>query len=529
MNKLKSSLLGVVAAIVSFTGYALIAGDSINALNPSARDCDNNSIIYCGAITPDELAVKYAANKTGDLPALYNHYGISAGMINGRTQKQGYVTKAGDVYYGGKVVARKAISVGRQYSSGSWAVNINGHTYYERYTGTNYAAGVDAIAVHIWFDANGKFVAAVMYSCGNALVATPVEVPVATCNSLTVDTINRTTFRLTGSASASGGATISAIHYYAYGPAGNTIAGVPGATGQSTSTVTMTLSTPGTYKLQAIALTSLGNVSSDACTKSVTATVEPCAVPGKENLPKDSPLCIEDKPKISIEKTVNGSKTAVVEVGETFTYEIKVTNTGNVVLKNAVVTDKAPKEVTLLSASKGTVKDNNWTYTITELKVGESMSFTLTAKYAKYASGTHKNTVCVDTPTVPGSPDDCDDATTTTKENITVCDTSTNKIITIDRSDYDESHMTTDITKCGDIYVCVIATKEKKTLPKNHYDETKHTTDMSKCEAPTPNPKADEPVELPHTGLADVLSGGVGLSSIIGAATYYASSRRAIR
>ena len=525
MNKVKALVISVIAAVVSFAGYAYVAGDTIQALNPSARDCTTNSIIYCGAITPDELVTKYAANKTGDLPALYSHYGISAAMINGKTQKQGYVTRTGDVYYNGKIVARKAISVGREYRANSWTLSVGGNTYYERYAGTNYAATTDAIATHLWFDANGKFIGGIMYSCGNPVRATPEEVPVAVCESLVVDKISRTKFRLTGKAVASGGATISAIHYYVYDAAGTPVASVPGPDGQATSSVEVTISTPGTYKVQAIALTSLGNKTSDACTRMVTVDPEPCTVPGKENLPKDSPLCVEDKPSVKVEKTVNGKELATVKVGESFTYEITVTNTGNVVLKDVAVSDTAPAGISFLTADSGTLQNSTWTHTIAELKTGESKTFTLTAKYNEYRGGTHTNTVCVDTPTVPGKPDDCDDASTNTKEDITVCDTKTNQISTIERSQLDSSHMTTDQTKCGDIKVCVLADKTEKTIPKNQYNTSLHTTDMSKCA----NPKVDPPIELPHTGIADVLSGGIGVSSLIGATTYYVASRRAIR
>jgi uncharacterized repeat protein (TIGR01451 family) len=524
-NKMKLVVLGLVAAAASFVGYAYLAGDVTHALTPSARDCDNNSIVYCGVISPDELVTKYAANKTGDLRALYGDYGISAAMINGRSQKQGYVTRSGDVYYNGKIVARKAISVGREYRAGSWTLRLDGRTYYEHYTGAHYATGVDAIASHIWFDSNGKFVAAIMYSCGNPVRATPEPVPVAVCESLVVDRISRTTFRLTGKAVATGGASITAIHYYAYDAAGKIIASVPGAKGRAVSTVQMTIAVPGTYRLQAIALTTLGHKTSSGCARTVTVTPEPCDVPGKEHLPMSSPLCFKDKPSIRIEKTVNDAKSTAIKVGERFTYKIVVTNTGNVALKNVVVTDRAPSQVALLHASKGTIRGSQWSTTVPELKVAASTSYTLTARYNVYTAGAHKNTVCVDTPTIAGKPDDCDEATTRTTQDMTVCDTTTNRIVIIDRSKYDTSRMTTDTTKCGNMHVCELSTKDTLTIQKNKYDESKYTIDLAVCT----DPKADPPAELPHTGIAGVLGAGIGVSSLIGATTYYVASRRAIR
>src|SRR5690606_6500315 len=159
---------------------------------------------------------------------------------------------------------------------------------------------------------------------------------------------------------------------------------------------------------------------------------------------------VEEKeaPSISIEKTVNGKEHVKVPVGTEFTYEITVRNTGNVTLKDAVVTDNAPSQATLVSASAGKIDGNKWPYTIPELKAGESKSFTIKAVYKKYAEGVHKNNVCVDTPTVPGGPDDCDDATTETDEPIEVCDLTDNTIKTIERSEFDEKTMTTDLSQC---------------------------------------------------------------------------------
>ena len=162
-------------------------------------------------------------------------------------------------------------------------------------------------------------------------------------------------------------------------------------------------------------------------------------------------------------------------------------------LRNAVVTDNAPSQVKLLSADQGKINGNTWTYTIPTLAAGESKSFAIKAKYTAYFAGTHVNKVCVDTPTIPGSPDDCDEASTHTfeKEKIKVCDTTDNTIKVIEKEEFDESTMTTDLSKC-------------------------ETTPV------TP----ETPAELPHTGIAESVTGFVGLGSIAGAGYAFYASRR---
>lgn len=225
--------------------------------------------------------------------------------------------------------------------------------------------------------------------------------------------------------------------------------------------------------------------------KSTSATSAGCAVKITVETPPTP-----DVPSIDITKTVNNVKDTEVAVNEEFEYEIVVKNTGKVVLKNAVVTDNAPSQVKLLSADQGKINGNTWTYTIPTLAAGESKSFAIKAKYTAYVAGTHVNKVCVDTPTIPGSPDDCDEASTHTfeKEKIKVCDTTDNTIKVIEKEEFDESTMTTDLSKCQ-------STPETPETP-------------------------ETPTELPHTGIADGLTGFLGLGSIAGAGYAFYASRR---
>ena len=175
----------------------------------------------------------------------------------------------------------------------------------------------------------------------------------------------------------------------------------------------------------------------------------------------------EEKPSILIKKTVNNQKNAKIEANTDFNYEITVSNNGNVDLKDVIVTDRAPANITFVSADSGEIKDNTLTLKINSLKVGESK--TITIKSQATATGiTTVNTACVDTPTIPGDNDGCDSA--------------------------------------------------KVEVPKKQTPPT-----------PTPNnPTPNIPTELPQTG-ANSLSAILGLTSMVTAFGYYFASRKAAR
>lgn len=151
-----------------------------------AGDCDNNAIIKCGFTSQSQMKSLYKANATHDLDDLYKHYGISADMIN-KGGKDGYVTKTGDVVVDGKVIATGARSVGREYMEGSTSFTAGGTKFYERATSVSFRT--DKIKAVVFTDQYGKFQAAILYDCANAVKATPKPVPVYQCTGLAVTAI----------------------------------------------------------------------------------------------------------------------------------------------------------------------------------------------------------------------------------------------------------------------------------------------------------------------------------------------------
>ena len=206
VKKVYLSLAGLAAIMAGYLLVNIMGGTSDASL---PRDCNSNSIIYCGGITPSELADRYTANKPGDLPAIYNSYGLSSYDMThaGTVAKMGEVHKDGTVTVNGQLVATDAMSIGRDKFAGHLTpVVINGHTYYTGYPRDTF--GIEAIVAYVFFDSNGNFRAAVLTSCGNPVRAHPIPKPVYSCDSLTADKISQDVRHFTVAATANNGASI---------------------------------------------------------------------------------------------------------------------------------------------------------------------------------------------------------------------------------------------------------------------------------------------------------------------------------
>lgn len=410
-------------------------------------------------------------------------------------------------------------------------------------------------------------------------VTPPEEQPVAKCKSLTVETLeDNAKFRFDGVAEVSGGATISGYEFTVR--RGNTV--VDTVTVNSTATTASTdytQTTPGTYDVQLVVKTSVGDKNGPQC---------------KGQFVVEQP---EEHPGVKVTKLVEGVKYKRVGVNVEFEYQIAVTNTGDVDLENVKVTDTPEAGVTLLSGSAGTVANNTWTYTIPSLTVGETENFTLIGKVPVEVAGRITNTVCVDAPEVPGNPDDCDTADVEVKkvyvcdpetgeiikvdeseadnylpvnspecQDITVCNLETKEVVTIKKSEFnanpsmysadlsdcdeedkvyvcdpatgeiiqvDESdadgYLPANSDECKEITVCNTQTGEIITIKKSDFDSSVHSSTLADCEETpeTPNTPQQPPVtELPTTGAADVAMQVIGATSLAGAGAYYLLSRR---
>lgn len=236
-------------------------------------ECDDNAVVRCGIYSTDDLKKKY----TGDVKAVYNHMGITDGMINGTsaTIKNGTVLKNGDVVVDGKVIATGAVTVGRHNIGNSTQFTAGGSTFYQRPTTVSFVTR-DVFEAYVFVDNDGKFLGAVLKPCGNPVTAKPVVVkkPAAACTAVTVKKISRTEYRFSATATVKDGATISQYVFEVTGPKTSTEETVTTESTSARSPV-FTLEDVGDYTVEVTVVTSLGNKSGEDCTAEFTVEKEP--------------------------------------------------------------------------------------------------------------------------------------------------------------------------------------------------------------------------------------------------------------
>lgn len=166
-------------AAILIIALLLIVGVAVPAMRASAvsgaRDCDANAVIRCGATTTSEMWQKYSSQS--DVQAIFAHYGISSSDVQNlhATAVHGYVTRGGRVIFQGQTLATNAITAGRQNMAGSQAITSGGTTFYQRPPSVSFQEQkLDAFIVRS-NGHHGDFRFAILTSCGNPVIATPVQ------------------------------------------------------------------------------------------------------------------------------------------------------------------------------------------------------------------------------------------------------------------------------------------------------------------------------------------------------------------
>lgn len=326
-GKVRKFYMLLAGATVLLSGVLLVGVFNSTSQAALPRNCDNNSIIYCGAVDTNELTQKFNENKTGDLPTIYGAYGINSSSLAGA--KMGEARKDGTIVVNGEVVATNAHSIGRQQIAGSTPKVIGGKTYYNSPNSTAFLS--NSIAAFVFFNVDGAFKSYILTSCANPGDATPKppkekppvekpKPPIYKCDALTLRTLSneqrRYAFDL--AYTAENGAALKSVDYD-FGDG----TGQDNVTPEAAKTIEHAYTKAGTYTTTATLHFTVGNEVKDAkCKVTVTTSPEmcplnptlpkddarcaPCPIPGKEQYPKDSPYCVTPPPVVPPELPKTG-------------------------------------------------------------------------------------------------------------------------------------------------------------------------------------------------------------------------------
>lgn len=465
-----ASFMVVASAVLLFN---FMSTNSNAASMP--RDCDNNSIVYCGVLTQAELIKKFDENKN-DVQKIYAHYGITRDDITGKTSqvKMGKIYKDGRIVVDGKVVATGAHSVGRQNTGGSkdTKVTINGKTYYQRKDTSGFQSDyIDAFVLM----RNGEFYRAIMTSCGNPTIATakkPEPKPTYACDSLTAKKISREEYQFTAKANAANGATITG-YTYDFGD---------GSKQNSTNTtISHKYAKAGTYTAKLTV-----SVKVDGKTKTTTSTS--CEVK----------VTVDNPPAPVYKCDALGARLIGKAEDRTYAYDLSYT------VKNGA-----------------TLKTVDYDFGDGQKKQGVTPAETKNVQH-KYEKGGSYKTVATLHFTVNGATKDvkCETAINTSPDmcplnpSLPKDDEGCAPCPVPGKEQYPK-----DSPECYEN--CEVPGKED--LPK----------DSPECvETPVTPPETPEtpetPAELPKTGATDFIGGGLGISALVAATYYWIASRRAL-
>ena len=458
-----------------FTALALVV-QSFAVFSPPdpANAASSNDMIYGGIDSRADILSAYDNNTK--FRNVMKYTGITRAELATTQAKT-----INNLSYGTGANAWKSWGYNSRFSSAQGEVKHSafGTTVYSRphhlYNTTAYQKQYGQ-SIKVFYAKSAKFGEfGIMLNCGNLISPKlptpppPPPAPVATCSNLDVIKIDYNRYKFKASATVSGGATISSYTIVVRNAAGAVVKTITQpSTATSIDIPTEYTFTPGSYTAVATVTTSLGTKTSTNCAESFTVAEPPTPA----------------SPSVTIDKKVDGVDLKTVNVNQEFTYQLVVKNTGNVVLNNVLVTDPAPTGVTMIKASQGTIAANKWSHTVPSLAIGQSVSYTITAKVPAYVAGQLKNNACVDTPTIPGTnPDDCDDAVVELPvPEIKVCELSTFKLITIKEPDFNATLHSKNLADCNSILVCDLTSNTLITIRETAFDASKHTKDLTQCE-----------------------------------------------
>lgn len=129
--KITYGLMSIITLVLLGIASPLSTTTKALSANTTQRDCDTNAVIQCGALSTGELQQKLSQQGAAEI---FRYFGISRRDIMRLDSNAvlGYVTRAGNVVVDGETVARNAMTAGRQNMAGSTPVSSQGVQFYTR-------------------------------------------------------------------------------------------------------------------------------------------------------------------------------------------------------------------------------------------------------------------------------------------------------------------------------------------------------------------------------------------------------------
>ncbi|MCA9330561.1 DUF11 domain-containing protein [Candidatus Saccharibacteria bacterium] len=376
----------------------------LSPAQPSVASSSND--VIPGGFSSRQQAVNWC-NGNAEIRGIYARYGITCAAIGSAS-----VVTRNTHDYGNQMYSLGRLPYGK---AGEHPVYANGKKYYARLVSSWGRYNFRALEGKT--TANKTFL--IMFDCGNPISIgklPPIEQPKKPDIATTKTVSNAAplkgqtfTYTITVKNNGPGAATGAGVRDEA--PSGVDFVSVSGglgsprvtarllttgtkfnlAVGQSTTyKVVARLTVDGPLRLDntACAVASNGDTNGNNNCGTAIILVRPvCPLPGKSNLPLGDPNC--NTPGLKIEKTTSNHK---LKVGDTFTYQLKVTNTGDVDLSKVLVRDVAPGHLEFTEAkepgaSDFTAVNDKTDYVSKQFSLAKGKSITIELK-ARVISGT---------------------------------------------------------------------------------------------------------------------------------------------
>jgi uncharacterized repeat protein (TIGR01451 family)/LPXTG-motif cell wall-anchored protein len=237
-----------------------------------------------------------------------------------------------------------------------------------------------------------------------------------------------------------------------------------------------------------------------------------------------------NQPDFSVTKQVRKTgettwnKTAAVKAGDSIDYLVTYKNGGTTNQNNVVLKDTLPKGVKYTAKTTSVANTANPQGLL--LDAASDTATTTGANIGNYGPGAAAYIKY--------------SATVEDNANLPVCgpNTLTNKAeIQTDNGNKSDTATVTVTKECApevkEITVCDLSTKKPLTINEKDFDASKHSKNFDDCKEtpttpPVTPPTTTTPPELPHTGAGDNIAAIAGLGAIVAGVTYYIASRRAL-